>query len=620
MMKTNFTYKLYFILGCSLVFAMPLMGQSSVTYGENDIAIDYDPTYSTGTIFDLGTLTVEDTVTTTHWGYDLLLEGTEDLTSITGIINATVGPSSGSVSWNSWELLRLDNAPSVDVVYDWVLDVDMTITSAANPTGDANLYSDTTYGILLHYFNAGGAGYNIIKQVDGSVTVIDYIGLESGSGTPAESTDAVVYGVELGAYFSVETLSTTVNVIDSSSAVGYQFNNGTRVGIDSDGNMIQGAGITGTINMHNVVQAVGIQLKGIGDFNTGSQQPEIGYNDAQISISSDADIAVDAAVGIFVDGEGTANDVTGTLSGIFTGNIDVDVVLNPDVLSSSVNPPVIGIQIIQDPANFDENTDGRVVFGDGANVSAQYILSGETEKQLGDAINYVAAGNELALELSTENSTDTVTLVGNLRSQYTSGTTRFAQDVIFEQGNFVMTSDVFELSSITLGSIDAAEQIMTHASLTLEQSLEVDGATDVDFYVQGEGMGNYSSITLNNGGTLTLDGTENINLYLSTDLLTAGQFDIDLISGLIEGFDSNSTVNIYGTDLSGGTNSLLWSFGMSDAYDSYLSQDVTTGFFQVTHDAGGLNIRAYTTLIPEPSTATLSLLALAALLMRPRRR
>ncbi len=596
-----------------------------INYPQHDINPDLD-------IYEFADRAVEG-ATGRHYGYELLMDGTEDVKIITGKIDAVVGSSQvdGVPNYQSWELLRIDNMPSVETDYNWKLDAHVSITSADNPTNDPDLYSDTAYGIILHNFSAGNSKYSNIKEVAGSVTITDYQGLKVGAGTHGEVGEGTVYGVEVGAFYDVETLSSRVDITNASAAVAYQFNSGTRIGVDEHDNAIEGAGITGEITMHNVVQGVGILYSGTADHNPTATEPRIGYNSAQIRITSDEDHAVQAAVGVFVNGEGADNDIKGALTGVLDGNIDIDVYYDEKALALTDNPVVTGIQIFQkDEVEALEH----VVFGDGASISAKYKVAGEAADvfHYGDSINLDASPMNKTLDITTVNDTDTVTLEGNIRAYYSDiDGTRMTQDLTFEQGIYNIAADAIEASSITLGTIDRSDPanvIMSEATLNLKDTLVIDQHVEhVDFYLRGHESGQYSSINIDTNKSLTLGSVNNINIFLGEDLLADTEYEFDIITGDVRALDGLTFTVFDG--LMEGPDSLLWEFDMNADGDffKYTSLGVvTTHYFEVDYTENGVRLIARIadthrdTPIPEPATATLSLLALTMLLSRRRRK
>ncbi len=569
--------------------AIPLAAQTGV-----DKTFTYDS--ATGSTWDLGTLTLEGS-TTTHEGYIVDIEGTESVQSITGNITASVGYPDDAQKYDSWEVVRISNLPTSTTSYDWTLNLNVSITSLTDELSDA------AYGIILHNYAAGDTEYNKIKEVAGSVEISDYRTVPYPSAT--EDTQPSSYGVEIGAYYDVETLSTTVTASDSTEAVGYQFNAGTRVGVDSNGDAIAGAGVTGSITITDVVQASGILFIGTGDDNPTAAEPLIGYISSDISIKSTT-TAVEAAVGIFVNGSGTDNEVKGALTGIFSGSIDIDVLYN-ETTSTTVNPVVAGIQIIQQEGS--EDIASNITFGDGASISSYYTLSGASEKTLGDAVNIESSSDD-GFEISTEEDGDKVTLEGNIRSYYNSDNVRQINSLSLLQGDFTLTADTIESTSLNLGSY--SEGTMRDASLTLTQSTDISTMDSFAFYVQGQEQGAYSHIKIDSFASLDVTNIKTVDVYLDDLLLSKSAFSVTIIEGLTKNLSAGTLLNIRSS-----TGTLLWQLDMNEGFAYYAPSESGTANLYVNYQNNGLTIGR---LIPEPSSATLSIIALTLLMKRRNRR
>ncbi len=565
---------------------MPLLAQTGV-----DQFFTYTP--STDNSWNLGDETLTGSETT-HWGYIVEIAGTESVEKITGIFHASVGDAEDADHFDSWEVVRISNLPTTPTTYDWTLDLDVTITTLTDELSDA------AYGIILHNYAAGDTEYNKIKEVAGSVSITNYNTVLYPGGT--EQTQPAAYGVEIGAYYDVQTLSTTVTAGNSTEAVGYQFNAGTRVGVDSDGNAIAGAGVTGSITINEVKQASGILFIGTGDDNTNAAEPLIGYISSDISIKSTS-TAVEAAVGIFVNGSGTDNEVKGALTGIFDGSITIDVLYDGST-STTTNPVVAGIQILQQVGS--DDIESNITFGDGASISSYYKESQSGTKTLGDAVNIESSSGD-GFEVSTENDGDKVTLEGNIRSYTNSDSTRQINDLSLLQGDYTLTADLIEAASLSLGSISGGS--MRDASLTLTQDTDISELGSFAFYVQGEEQGAYSHIKIDSFASLDISSISTIDIHLSDLLLSKNSFSVTVIGGLTEKLSEGTQLNIVS-----GTGDGLWDLNMNAGFAYYESMDAN---LYVSYQDNGLTIGR---IIPEPSSATLSLVALMALLKQRRRK
>ncbi len=531
-----------------------------------------------------------------HKGYLLPIADYDGASRITGRVDAKLGPAKDAHDYDSWEVVRLTDGAGLSP--SWTLALDVKISSIEGELSDA------AYGIILHDYKSITTTYSEIHEVAGSVTIIDF------EGDSTEKTRPAAYGVEVGAYYDVETLSTHVRASDSSAAIGYQFNAGTRIGVTSDGTAIKGAGITGKIEIDEVSQGVGIYFNGVDDFNSNAAEPAVGYISSEISIKS-TDKAVDAAIGIYVDGTGADNDVKGELSGIFAGSIAIDV-LYDSVAQTSLNPIVSGILISQKAGETDLSD--SMTFGDGAYISAQYKIAGSETRLLGDSIDFESSSDN-ALQITTENDGDTVTLIGNIRSYSNTGKTPRQNDLVLLQGDYRLTADEIEASKLSLGSLESGA--ISDASLTLTQQTLIEDIQSIALAVHSSEAGDFSHIIIEEGVTLDASNLQSIDIHLGDILETSTDYSITVISGLLD--ELNSVVNIYdeaGTE--------LWSIDLSaEASQLYETRALSAGIFQVAYNPTGLTISSYLPenfdIAPEPTTGTLSLLALTLLITRRRR-
>ncbi len=562
-----------------------------------DISLRY-PTHDTVTgnnVFDIGVRSISAS-TTSHWGYDIQMAGTTTLDRITGTFNASVGTGGSDVSYISWEIVRMDGSITQNTDYNWILDLDINVSSYPGQM------TDSVYCLILHHYNAGAKNYRFIKEVAGTIDITDYRAL-------SENTNPAAYGVEVGAYFSVEELSTQVNISDSDAGVGYQFKTGARVGIDKAGKIIAGKGITGDITITNTTEATGMLFVGTGDANVAADQPLMGYISSNIRITSDESSPVKAAVGIYVNGAGNGNDLDGELTGVFNGNIDIDVVYDAET-SIYTSPAVTGIHIVQNDSLVNE--DGLITFGDGASISAKYTIEGTSEQHLGSSVSLDASRAQNQFRLTTEKDTDTVYLEGDIRSYFGSGSSRVAHDLTFEHGTFVVTANEIEASSITLGRIDEVTGEMVDAKLNLTQSTSASSVSSLDFFVQGGAHGEHSEISIDVGAQLTLDNLNEINIFLNEDLLDYSQFRIDLVNGDIQGLAEGGIINI----MSSTSNTPLWTIDMVNGYHTYLLEGEHAGQLELIYNEDGITLIAR---IPEPTSSSLIILGISALIFRRRR-
>ncbi len=183
-----------------------------------------------------------------------------------------------------------------------------------------------------------------------------------------------------------------------------------------------------------------------------------------------------------------------------------------------------------------------------------------------------------------------------------------------------MTANTFEASSITLGSHDPILDMMSDATLNLYESLAVKQVEHVDFYLQSYIPGQYSSINIADSKTLMLDSANNINIYLGEDLMGFSLYAFDIIAGDVTGLEGITFSIFDGTK--SGEDALLWSFVMEEGYMDYQSlATVTTHYFEVKYTENGVTLvaRIPNLVVPEPTTASLSLMVLSMMLLRRRR-
>ncbi len=585
----NYTRLGALLLGLSIA---PLHAQAS---NVNNLVLTAAPTSEDG-VWSIGSDNPLDGDKPVHWGYLLPIDNYDGASRITGRVNATLGPAEDAQDYDSWEVVRLTDGAGLSP--SWTLALDVKISSIKGQLSDA------AYGILLHDYKAASTTYSEIHEVAGSVAIVDY------EGNSAEKTRPAAYGVEVGAYYDVETLSTHVTASNSSTAIGYQFNAGARIGVDEDGIAIADAGITGKIEIDEVAQAVGMYFNGVDDFNSNAAEPAVGYISSDISIKS-TDKAVDAAIGIYVDGTGAGNDVKGEFSGIFAGSIAIDV-LYDSVAQTSLTPIVSGILISQKAG--ETGLSSHMTFGDGAHISAQYKVAGSETRLLGDSIDFESASDN-ALQITTENDGDTVTLIGDIRSYSNTGKTPRQNDLVLLQGNYRLTADEIEASKLSLGSLESGA--ISDASLTLTQQTLIEDIQSIELAVHSSEAGDFSRIIIEEGVTLDGSNLKSIDIHLGDILETSTDYSITVISGQLD--DLNSVINIYNE---AGTE--LWSIDLSsEASQLYETRDLSAGIFRVAYHPTGLTLSSYLPenfdIAPEPTTGTLSLLALTLLISRRRR-
>ncbi len=228
----------------------------------------------------------------------------------------------------------------------------------------------------------------------------------------------------------------------------------------------------------------------------------------------------------------------------------------------------------------DYNTTQQIVL-EGATIRAMTKTNGVAS--YGAAIKNTDYGISL---LSTDCST-AATIKGNLDAG--------AHALEFQSGQFDVASESWTASVVTVGS-DAAT-----AQVTLESDLGIE-ATTLEFYING--LDDVSSITISTGYTLDLSDIDTINVYITDGVMESGEFDLTLMDGAIACMSDDVQVHYILSDLYTGES---LSYGSAD--------DGTSFIVSYGGSSGGGDLPA----VPEPTTATLSLLALAGLVARRRR-
>ncbi len=240
---------------------------------------------------------------------------------------------------------------------------------------------------------------------------------------------------------------------------------------------------------------------------------------------------------------------------------------------------------------------------------------------LGHAIVTLAGGITVN-SVGTRDPSAKVTFVGNLTAGFNTTTGAVGtESITFMKGNYDVTSDSWKAAkgvtlgtkSATPGGLHEIAQVdlkdLTIGGGTVGQKTEIVAST-LNFTANSSASA--SQIHVGAGNDLDLDGLQVVNIYLSGDEsnYTSTVYFVDARSGnefTADGEVYDSVV----TESTGGTQKYQYNIYFNNDTDAHTQH----ANFKIVHDATGIYLH-----IPEPSTATLSLLALAGLMARRRRR
>ncbi len=277
---------------------------------------------------------------------------------------------------------------------------------------------------------------------------------------------------------------------------------------------------------------------------------------------------------ISLQGSASIGDIAGTVvASADTGNataISIDTKSSVGTISGEIQAIVENSD--STATGIQSSSAAALVFADGASITTQ--VGDFMSSTYGTAIENTTYGMNLI------SSSGTTTLTGNLNA----GT----QDITLSSGNFTVASDTWTSTGITLGSDSTSTQ------LTLTDSTTFTGTT-LSFYVNSEG--DYSTISIASGESLSFSEITTINIYISNSLAELDNFSLTLIDGSIIGLTNDVNIN-YVLESGSSSSNLTASVG-SDGKNFVLSTSLD--------------------VVPEPCTTTLSILALSALCARRRR-
>ncbi len=185
--------------------------------------------------------------------------------------------------------------------------------------------------------------------------------------------------------------------------------------------------------------------------------------------------------------------------------------------------------------------------------------------------------------------------------------------LIFSQGKYRVKSDYWFVSEVAVGSY----AIESTSQITLTGSTKFADTNMLSFHVNS--TSDYSNITVTAEQMLTINELGTVNVTLGAELMATETFRLTLIDGdMFDTAGNTLTVNLFDL-ITEGTGGLI--DDVASIYVEYdgVRYDYEDGPVTFTYTGEATDLVIGRELIPEPSTATLSLLALAGLLSRRRR-
>ncbi len=466
-----------------------------------------------------------------------------------------------------------------------------SITSQVTASGDGSY----VFGVIVYntkFTDNEASPY--VESINGAINV-DYSGLgynnsiggiASHLGSQLTYADGTVHQTGFG------ELRGTVSATGARNAVGLDL----RAGYSIPDAM---AGTTPTLNVsgtiYGAISATTTETYIIrpGETDTlGNYIPELNGSRDSIHAKSTVAIRVDEGIETFEQ----VNNVSE---------------LYPDGTPSKTDPNIAKVE------------KATLVFGNGASATAK-VGTG-----YGDAIAF----NTNNLALRTVNANDKVTLFGDITSVAHGGYIKTGADSVdittensptgeligdrglhFERGNYDVSSDYWFVNSVSLGTVMGSEVSKVH----LKDSTRMFDTHTMSFHVNS--TSSHSQLSIAAGEQMTITELGNINVTLGEELMGTEVFRLTIIDGdMIDATGGTLTVNL--KDLvAGGTT------GLEDDLSSiYVEYDGVRKYYE----DGGVSFSYNGTatdfvigrgVIPEPSTATLSIMALAGLLARRRRK
>ncbi len=587
---------------------------------------------------------------TASGAYALYLNGCDVTGDITGALTASGYYSAyGMFACNYVELGSVDGSN--------VISSNITASSSKISAfglylnNGTTVYSDFTGNIEV---NAYSSAYGIYLagslEADGYDDLSTYFYGDIGTDDSVinvTSSNSVAYGIMLSSYSNLSgDIAGTVNVTGNTTTYGICVSGSTSSFGDDDSSI--SADITVTSNSGKAYGIQGRYTTFTSDFTgtlevtgaTGARGIDL-YGYTSTSCSYDADIAGEFisattssgdAIGISlsytsVTGEIcteliTASSSTGSATGVSISNSEVGDILS-DIIATGQTAMGISVSGDSSVGVISGNITAVTTSEDASNATA-ILVSGTTSITLAQGMT-ISASSSVTGELGTAISSDgdvsfSSVDIGSdaVAVVYTLLTTASedSDDVIIEgnieldgalsftEGSYTITSDYW-----TVTEVDFYDGV----AVTINSDIIVNNASDVDSYVAFNfyvtDVDSLDEALLYVAEGTIIDGVDAVNVYLSDEvasvLLSDGSSsDLLLIDGDFVSSSEGYAVNIYVEDLDDDSETV-----------SYTLYDGTATIDFAWDDASGQG-----SSVPEPTTTTLSLLGLGALLMRRKRK
>ncbi len=404
--------------------------------------------------------------------------------------------------------------------------------------------------------------------------------------------------------------------------------------VESTGHQTGFDELRGTIEATGTHNAVGLDLRagyGIPDAENASRLNESGTIYAQISAITDE---------TYVRYPDTPWENESTGESVAYLNGDRSVMHNKSTTAIRVDERLESFDDTLSESEFYEQTlyhgvnEAKVDvatlrFGNGASATAR----------VGDSYGDAIAFGVRHLKLTTEHASDRVTLVGDITCVADSGNVksggnidevsmRYPDDPVgalvgerqlsFLQGDYDVSSDYWFVDRAALGDagLSQTSQVVLHDSTSLV------GTKGLEFHLSS--VDNHSQLSIDSGHTMTVTELTELTLTLDAALMNTEEFRLTVIDGdMIDNMGGTLTVTLRDL-IHEGTGGLADDLG--SIYVEYDGKQLYSedGIVSFTYDGTASDLvigrgNAHD-LIPEPSTTALSLLSLAPLLARRRRR